>query len=172
MDTYNSMPIELRNWIKEQLRSMERGELDDDKKGLMLDFIEKNLKNNKGEIFAILLKEVLEEEKNDVEKIKEDILEQLYDDGEECYGAKPTIGKVYSMELVGNWWNYYVEFDETGEQLAVYIENKDGRKLCEDKRLLVRHIEGTERLVLVGCNYELKEYPDDYNVEETWIINC
>ena len=167
-----TMPIELRNWIKEQIRSMERGELDDDKKGLMLDFIEKNLKNNKGEIFAILLKEVLEEEKNDVEKIKEDILEQLYEDGEECCGAKPIIGKIYSMAVYENWWSYYVEFDEDGEQLAVYIENKNGRKLCEDKSLLVRHIEETERLVLVDCNYELKEYPDDYKVEETWIFNC
>ena len=62
MDTYNSMPIELRNWIKEQLRSMERGELDIKKTGLMLDFIEKNINEGKGEIFDILLTEVLEEE--------------------------------------------------------------------------------------------------------------
>ena len=102
---------------------------------------------------------------------KEEIIEDLYEDGEECCGAKPIIGKIYSMAFYENWWSYYVEFDEDGEQLSVYIENKNGRKLCEDKRLLVRHIEGTERLVLVDYNYELKEYPDDYNVEETWIIN-
>ena len=57
------MPIELRNWLKEQIRSIERGELEDWKKYKILDLMEQSIKEHKAEIYYILLKEVLEEEK-------------------------------------------------------------------------------------------------------------
>ena len=56
MDT--ELPIELRNWTKEQLRSIERGELEDWKKYAIIDLIQEKMKEGNAEIFAILLKEV------------------------------------------------------------------------------------------------------------------
>jgi hypothetical protein len=64
MDT--ELPIELRNWTKEQLRSIERGELEDWKKYAIIDLIQEKMKEGNAEIFAILLKEVLEEEEEPI----------------------------------------------------------------------------------------------------------
>jgi hypothetical protein len=62
----HDMPLELRKWIKDQLRAMERNELEDWKKVKMLDFLEYSIKEHKAEIYAILLKEVLEEEEEPI----------------------------------------------------------------------------------------------------------
>jgi hypothetical protein len=58
----HDMPLELRKWIKDQLRAMERNELEDWKQVKMIEFLEYSIKEHKAEILAILLKEVLEEE--------------------------------------------------------------------------------------------------------------
>ena len=101
-----------------------------------------------------------------------DLLEYTYFGyGLSCYGSKSRSSHKWEYVMAGNsinWWNYVVEFDDNGEQKAVYIENKDGLKLQDNKRLLEIHWEDEERLVLVDENYECPEN-DIYNREYYWI---
>ena len=91
---------------------------------------------------------------------------EIYEDDAEwaeCYGVKTTKTKVYIMAGGGShWWNYVVEFDdEHGEQLFVYIENKDGREQQFGMRLAYRHKINLEELRLVPLDWKPAEDKDE-----------
>lgn len=53
-------------------------------------------------------------------------MEQV-EEGQYVYGCNTNITKTLIMAGGGShWWNYVVHFNEDGEQVSCYIENKDG----------------------------------------------
>tara|TARA_R110000868_G_scaffold185862_2_gene427910 strand:- start:15419 stop:16207 length:789 start_codon:yes stop_codon:yes gene_type:complete len=83
-----------------------------------------------------------------------------------CYGAKTLKTREYIMAGGGaHWWNYIAEFDENERQVAVYIENKDGRHQQFRQLLAYRNNEdGVEQLRLVPMSWE-----PDCDKNEGWV---
>ena len=57
------------------------------------------------------------------------------------------------------WWNYVVIFDSNGEQTEVFAENKRGKVLMSDKRLIINDGDDEKRgrVKLVDKSYEPTE---------------
>lgn len=74
---------------------------------------------------------------------------------EACYEAKTVKMREFTMACGSTfWYNYIVEFDDEGEQICVYVENKDGKHLQPAMRLAYRIKNGDEQLKLVGLKWE------------------
>ena len=85
-----------------------------------------------------------------------------------CYGAKTMKTREYIMAGGGShWWNYVVEFDQHGEQVFVYIENKNGKHPQFRQRLAYRIKDGVEQMRLVG-----KDWEPDVLQEEGLVFYC
>jgi len=114
-----------------------------------------------------------EEEKECAEEEEEeDDAEEEEDDEDEgwaaCYGAKTLKTREYIMAGGGShWWNYVVDFDENGEQVFVYIENKDGKHQQFRQKLAYRIKDGVEQMRLVG-----KDWEPDVLQEEGLVFYC
>lgn len=114
--------------------------------------------------------EILEEEEECTCNDSEDEDEEEEDDDEwaACYGAKTVKSREYIMAGGGShWWNYVVEFDQHGEQVFVYIENKDGKHQQFRQKLAYRIKDGVEQMRLVG-----KDWEPDVLQEEGLVFYC
>jgi len=79
---------------------------------------------------------------------------------EQSYACDEVMTKTYVMvDEWLDWWNYVVEFHTEDEQKAVYKENKNGRTLLPDKRLINNYDddEKQDKVRLVDYAYELKK---------------
>lgn len=80
-------------------------------------------------------------------------------EGDRCYGITRCIMNIYTMAGGSrDWWNYIIEFNEDGEQKAVYIEDRYGKHLQKNHILIIREDEDEdEEMVLVDEDYEIKD---------------
>jgi hypothetical protein len=114
-----------------------------------------------------------DDDDNEEEEEEEEDLDWMlnYEETDYCYATK-NLSRYKKEYVMGGgssaWWNYIVDFDRNGEQVAVYIENKDGAKIQTHKRLLQIIFDGDERLALVDKDFNYtEEHPD--NIEYFWI---
>jgi hypothetical protein len=74
--------------------------------------------------------------------------------GDRCYGASdPATVITYTMAGGGaHWWNYELHFDADGQQLEVYINDTDGKRLMRNK-VLFFHDEDADMLLLEDAGF-------------------